>query len=62
MRGKLVLDKYRGSLPNAHDGTWKKPCYAKSRYVRLLLCSKCSNKTPKPCKIEESVLDEVTTV
>ena len=58
-KGEIL--QYRGSSPNAHDGTWKKPCYAKSRYVRLLLC-KCSNKTPKPRKIEESVLDEVTTV
>ena len=53
---------YRGSSPNAHDGTWEKPCYAKSRCVRLLLCNECSTETPKPRKIEESVLDEVTTV
>ena len=54
--------RYRGSSPNAHDGTWEKPCYAKSRCVRLLLCNECSTETPKPRKIEESVLDEVTTV
>ena len=27
-----------------------------------VLCSKCSNETPKPCRIEESVLAEVTIV
>ena len=57
-----TLNRYRGSSPNAHNGTWEKPCYAKSRCVRLLLCNECSTETPKPRKIEESVLDEVTTV
>ena len=58
----MIMILYRGSSPNAHDGTWEKPCYAKSRCVRLLLCNECSTETPKPRKIEESVLDEVTTV
>ena len=53
---------YRDSSPNAHNGTWKKPRYVKSRYARLLLYSKWSEKTPKPCSNEESILDEVTTV
>ena len=32
---KIVVFKYRGSLPYAHFGTWKKPCYMKFMLVGL---------------------------